>query len=82
MSANLKSGLLTLLVLASVTGCDGESSYDVTAAGSTNHSGFDFQTGSLPMPREPNDNPPVKKIPVGTTPVLRQAFIGQSNLCV
>ncbi|WP_154199924.1 methanobactin export MATE transporter MbnM [Vibrio navarrensis] len=57
MSANLKSGLLTLLVLTSVTGCDGESSYDVTAAGSTNHSGFDFQTGSLPMPKEPNDNP-------------------------
>lgn len=56
MSANRSVGLLTLLVLTIATGCDSESSYEVTAAGSTNHSGFDFQTGDLPMPKEPNDN--------------------------
>lgn len=56
MSANLKTGLLTLLVMIFVMGCDSESSYEVNNTDSTNQNGFDFQTGALPMPKEPADN--------------------------
>ncbi len=57
MSANLKRGLLTSLAIVMFVGCGSESSYTVTPENTTNPFGFDFQTGSLPQPKEPADNP-------------------------
>ncbi|WP_434762503.1 MbnH family di-heme enzyme [Vibrio fortis] len=57
MSANLKRGLLTSLAIVMFAGCGSESSYTVTPENTTNPFGFDFQTGSLPQPKEPVDNP-------------------------
>lgn len=57
MSANHTFGLLASLTIFTIVGCDSESSYDATPSSSVNESGFDFQTGSLPPPKEPADNP-------------------------
>ena len=57
MSANLKRGLLASLAIVMFAGCGSESSYTVTPENTTNPFGFDFQTGSLPQPKEPADNP-------------------------
>lgn len=56
MSANLKFGLLTLLAISLIAGCDSESRYTIESEASVNAHGFDFQTGSLPQPKEPADN--------------------------
>lgn len=57
MSANHTFGLLASLTIFTIVGCDSESNYDATPSSSVNESGFDFQTGSLPHPKEPADNP-------------------------
>ncbi|WP_321283771.1 methanobactin export MATE transporter MbnM [uncultured Vibrio sp.] len=57
MSANHKFGLLASLTIFAIVGCDSESSYNATPSNSVNEFGFDFQTGSLPQPKEPADNP-------------------------
>ncbi len=58
MSANTSFRLLTLLIaVLAVVGCGSESEYEVVSPGSKNAFGFDFQTGSLPIPKEPEDNP-------------------------
>lgn len=56
MSANHKFGLLASLTIFTIVGCDSESSYDATPSNPVNEFGFDFQTGSLPKPKEPSDN--------------------------
>ena len=56
MSANHMIRLLTLLAMVIMTGCDSESSYEVVPVSTRNANQFDFQTGSLPQPKEPADN--------------------------
>ncbi|UYI48144.1 di-heme enzyme [Vibrio natriegens] len=56
MSANHKLGLLASLTIFTIVGCDSESSYNATPSNPVNEFGFDFQTGSLPKPKEPSDN--------------------------
>lgn len=56
MSANFMTRLLVLLAVLSAAGCNSESSYEVVPSSSLNSQGFDFQTGSLPLPKEPNNN--------------------------
>ncbi|CAH0524183.1 Cytochrome c551 peroxidase [Allocatenococcus thiocycli] len=56
MSANHKFGLLASLTIFTIVGCDSESSYNATPSNPVNEFGFDFQTGSLPKPKEPSDN--------------------------
>ncbi|MGR4990294.1 MbnH family di-heme enzyme [Vibrio rotiferianus] len=57
MSVNQKYGLLASLTIFAIVGCDSESDYTVTPPNAENEFGFDFQTGSLPLPKEPADNP-------------------------
>lgn len=57
MSVNQKCGLLALLTIFAIVGCDSESDYTVIPPNAENEFGFDFQTGSLPPPKEPADNP-------------------------
>lgn len=57
MSVNQKCGLLASLTIFAIVGCDSESDYTVTPPNAENEFGFDFQTGSLPPPKEPADNP-------------------------
>lgn len=56
MSANFITRLLVLLAVLSAAGCNSESSYEVVSSSSLNSQGFDFQTGSLPLPKEPSNN--------------------------
>ncbi|QUM85240.1 methanobactin export MATE transporter MbnM [Moritella sp. 28] len=56
MSANYMLCLLTLLAMVIMAGCDSESSYEVVPPSTHNTNQFDFQTGSLPLPKEPADN--------------------------
>lgn len=57
MSVNQKCGLLASLTIFAIVGCDSESDYTVIPPNAENEFGFDFQTGSLPPPKEPADNP-------------------------
>ncbi|CAK4067370.1 methanobactin export MATE transporter MbnM [Vibrio sp. 16] len=57
MPADLKFALLALLVIALVAGCGSESNYTVEPQSSVNAYGFDYQTGTLPLPKEPAENP-------------------------
>ncbi|NOH67323.1 methanobactin export MATE transporter MbnM [Vibrio rotiferianus] len=57
MSVNQKCGLLASLTIFAIVGCDSESDYTVIPSNAENEFGFDFQTGSLPPPKEPADNP-------------------------
>lgn len=57
MSVNQKCGLLASLTIFAIVGCDSESDYTVIPPNAKNEFGFDFQTGSLPPPKEPADNP-------------------------
>lgn len=57
MSVNQKFGLLASLTIFAIVGCDSESDYTVIPPNAENEFGFDFQTGSLPPPKEPADNP-------------------------
>ncbi|NOH48200.1 di-heme enzyme [Vibrio rotiferianus] len=57
MSVNQKCGLLASLTIFAIVGCDSESDYTVIPPNAENKFGFDFQTGSLPPPKEPADNP-------------------------
>lgn len=57
MPADLKFALLALLAIALVAGCDSESNYTVEPQSSVNAYGFDYQTGALPLPKEPAENP-------------------------
>lgn len=57
MSVNQKYGLLASLTIFAIVGCDSESDYTVIPPNAENEFGFDFQTGSLPPPKEPADNP-------------------------
>jgi cytochrome c peroxidase len=57
MSVNQKCGLLASLTIFAIVGCDSESDYTVIPPNAQNEFGFDFQTGSLPPPKEPADNP-------------------------
>ncbi|MFN1647806.1 MbnH family di-heme enzyme [Vibrio rotiferianus] len=57
MSVNQKCGLLASLTIFAIVGCDSESDYTVILPNAENEFGFDFQTGSLPPPKEPADNP-------------------------
>ncbi|MET2897827.1 MbnH family di-heme enzyme [Vibrio rotiferianus] len=57
MSVNQKCGLLASLTIFAIVGCDSESDYTVIPPNAENELGFDFQTGSLPPPKEPEDNP-------------------------
>ncbi|MGR5234055.1 MbnH family di-heme enzyme [Vibrio rotiferianus] len=57
MSVNQKCGLLASLTIFAIVGCDSESDYTVIPPNTENEFGFDFQTGSLPPPKEPADNP-------------------------
>ncbi|MEH0758201.1 di-heme enzyme [Vibrio sp. 16] len=57
MPADLKFALLALLAIALVAGCGSESNYTVEPQSSVNAYGFDYQTGTLPLPKEPAENP-------------------------
>ncbi|WP_282063999.1 methanobactin export MATE transporter MbnM [Vibrio rotiferianus] len=57
MSVNQKCGLLASLTIFAIVGCDSESDYTVIPPNAENEFGFDFQTGSLPPPKEPAYNP-------------------------
>ncbi|WP_045388117.1 methanobactin export MATE transporter MbnM [Vibrio rotiferianus] len=57
MSVNQKFGLLASLTIFAIVGCDSESDYTVIPPNAENEFGFDFQTGSLPPPKEPADTP-------------------------
>ncbi|WP_182025725.1 methanobactin export MATE transporter MbnM [Vibrio rotiferianus] len=57
MSVDQKCGLLASLTIFAIVGCDSESDYTVIPPNAENEFGFDFQTGSLPSPKEPADNP-------------------------
>lgn len=57
MPADLKFALLALLAIALVAGCGSDSNYTVEPQSSVNAYGFDYQTGTLPLPKEPAENP-------------------------
>ncbi|EGA71314.1 methylamine utilization protein [Vibrio sinaloensis DSM 21326] len=57
MPADLKFALLALLAIALVAGCGSDSNYTVDPQSSVNAYGFDYRTGTLPLPKEPAENP-------------------------
>lgn len=56
MSANQIMRLLTLFATLFIASCDSESSYEVVPSSPLHDNQFDFQTGSLPLPKEPANN--------------------------
>jgi len=56
MSANQIIRLLTLFAMLFIASCDSESSYEVVSSAPLNDNQFDFQTGALPLPKEPANN--------------------------
>ncbi|MDO6527163.1 di-heme enzyme [Motilimonas sp. 1_MG-2023] len=57
MSANMFKGLLTLFTVLSMVGCGSGSDFEVVAPSNDVNQAFDYQTGPLPQPKEPQDNP-------------------------